>query len=175
MKMNRKLHRTESFTEQKASQNGRLHGIEEFMEQELTMDKRKEWAIQCLKERGLRITKQRKMILDIILEEECYSCKEIYYKAHALFPGIGTATVYRMVNLLEDIGMFDRRNMYRIFCGTACDRENMCVIEFEDSTSCQLSAQKWHEVLAEGLKACGYADNKKVSGVLVYPCTNGCC
>jgi len=145
------------------------------MEQELTKDMRREWALQCLKERGLRITKQRKMILNIILEEECHSCKEIYYKAHALFPGIGTATVYRMVNLLEDIGMFDRRNMYRIFCGTACDRENMCVIEFEDNTSCRLSARKWHEVLEEGLKACGYNGDKRVSGVLVYPCSNECC
>lgn len=144
------------------------------MEENITRDKRKEWAVQCLQERGLRITKQRRMLLDIILEEDCHSCKEIYYKANAAFPGIGAATVYRMVNLLEDIGMFDRRNMYRIFCGAACDRENVCVVEFEDESSCHLNAQKWHEVIAEGLKACGYGTDKKVASVLVYPCTNNC-
>lgn len=144
------------------------------MEQDVAKEKRKEWAIKCLQERGLRITKQRQMLLDIILDEDCHSCKEIYYKANAVSPGIGAATVYRMVNLLEDIGMFDRRNMYRIFCGTACDRENMCVIEFQDNTSCQLNAQKWHEVLAAGLEACGYGADKKVSGVLVYPCSGNC-
>lgn len=144
------------------------------MEQNNTTDKRKEWAIDCLQKRGLRITKQRRMLLDIILEENCHSCKEIYYKANEMFPGIGTATVYRMVNLLEDIGMFDRRNMYRIFCQTACDRENVCVVEFEDDTTCQLSAGAWHEIIAEGLKACGYGGDKKVSGVLVYPCANHC-
>lgn len=144
------------------------------MEQDITKERQKEWAIQCLKERGLRITKQRKMLLDIILEEECHSCKEMYYKANAAFPGIGTATVYRMVNLLEDIGMFDRSNMYRIFCSTVCDRENVCVVEFEDNTSCHLSAGQWHEVIKRGLRECGHGGDKRISGVLVYPCTGSC-
>lgn len=41
----------------------------------------KEMVLQRLKENGCRITKQRKILLDIILQEECGSCKEIYYKA----------------------------------------------------------------------------------------------
>ena len=41
----------------------------------------KELVLQRLKEKGCRITKQRKILLDIILQEECASCKEIYYKA----------------------------------------------------------------------------------------------
>ena len=44
----------------------------------------KENIIQKLKERGCRITKQRLMLLDIILEEDCSCCKEIYYKASRL-------------------------------------------------------------------------------------------
>ena len=42
---------------------------------------KKEQIIEKLKENGCRITKQRKMLIDIILENECSSCKEIYYKA----------------------------------------------------------------------------------------------
>ena len=53
----------------------------------------KENIIQKLKERGCRITKQRLMLLDIILEEDCSCCKEIYYKASRLDDKIGTATV----------------------------------------------------------------------------------
>ena len=64
-----------------------------------------------LREQGCRITRQRRMLLDIILEGDCSCCKEIYYKASALDPGIGTATVYRMVNALEQIGAISRRNM----------------------------------------------------------------
>lgn len=42
---------------------------------------KKEQIIEKLKENGCRITKQRKMLIDIILENECSSCKEIFYKA----------------------------------------------------------------------------------------------
>ena len=41
----------------------------------------REMILQRLKEQGCRITKQRLALIDIILENECSSCKEIYYKA----------------------------------------------------------------------------------------------
>lgn len=74
----------------------------------------KEKVVKRLKENGCRMTKQRKILLDIILEEECASCKEIYYKAASEDDSIGIATVYRMINLLEEIGAINRKNMYRI-------------------------------------------------------------
>ena len=73
------------------------------------MDKAKEAIVQKLKASGCRITKQRLMLLDIILEEDCSCCKEIYYKASRLDDRIGTATVYRMVNTLEEIGAISRK------------------------------------------------------------------
>ena len=39
---------------------------------------KKEQIIEKLKENGCRITKQRKMLIDIILENESSSCKEIF-------------------------------------------------------------------------------------------------
>ena len=74
----------------------------------------REIVIQRPKEQGCRITKQRMVLLDIILNENCSSCKEIYYKASRIDPKIGTATVYRMINTLEEIGAISRRNMYKI-------------------------------------------------------------
>ena len=56
----------------------------------------------------------KKILLDIILEEDCASCKEIYYKASAIDDSIGAATVYRMINLLEEIGVISRKNMFRV-------------------------------------------------------------
>ena len=50
------------------------------------MEKQKELIVQKLKDSGCRITKQRLMILDIILEEECSCCKEIYYRASRWIP-----------------------------------------------------------------------------------------
>ena len=74
----------------------------------------REIVIQRLKEKGCRITKQRMVLLDIILNENCSSCKEIYYKASRIDSKIGTATVYRMINTLGEIGAINRRNMYKI-------------------------------------------------------------
>ena len=64
----------------------------------------KDMILERLREQGCRITRQRQLILDIILEEECSCCKEIYFKASKVDPKIGVATVYRMVNAMEDIG-----------------------------------------------------------------------
>ena len=62
---------------------------------------RKENIIEKLRERGCRITKQRQILLDVILKEECSCCKEIYYKAARRDSKIGMATVYRMMNVLS--------------------------------------------------------------------------
>ena len=69
----------------------------------------KDLIIQKLKEQGLRITKQRLILLDIILEEDCSCCKEIYYKASQKDDKIGSATVYRMINTLEEIGAISQK------------------------------------------------------------------
>ena len=50
---------------------------------------KKEQIIEKLKENGCRITKQRRMLIDIILENECSSCKEIFYKASKTDEKIG--------------------------------------------------------------------------------------
>lgn len=134
----------------------------------------KEIVIQRLRERGCRITKQRQILLDVILQDDCGSCKEIYYKAITEDSQIGIATVYRMVTLLEDIGAISRRNLYKITCCRDCDKENVCRIELDDHTCCQLSSQNWYKVISEGLKACGYVKEQKVTSVMIDSCTNAC-
>lgn len=75
----------------------------------------KEMIIQKLRANGCRITKQRLVLLDVILQEECESCKEIYYQATKKDSTIGPATVYRMINTLEEIGVINRKNMYKVY------------------------------------------------------------
>ena len=77
------------------------------------MNGEKESIIIKLKENGCRITKQRKMILDIILEDRCSSCKEIYARVVKLDQSIGMATVYRLVKELENIGVLSREIVYK--------------------------------------------------------------
>lgn len=75
---------------------------------------KREQIISNLKEKGYRITKQRLYILDAILEERCFSCKEIYYKVLKRDHKIGAATVYRMLNTLEEIEAVTRGNVYNV-------------------------------------------------------------
>ena len=74
----------------------------------------KEVIIQKMKDSGCRITKQRMILLDIILEEDCSCCKEIYFKESKKDSKIGVATVYRMINSLEEIGVISRKNMFKV-------------------------------------------------------------
>lgn len=122
----------------------------------------KEIIIQKLKQRGCRITRQRLMLLDVILEEECSCCKEIYYKAAKRDDKIGSATIYRMVNMLEEIGAISRKNMYRIACGELQDKEHVCMIELDDNTVIELSPKKWNQIIKTGLDSCGYAQGQNI-------------
>lgn len=131
---------------------------------------KKEMIIQKLKEQGCRITKQRLMLLDIILEEDCSCCKEIYYKASKLDSKIGAATVYRMINILEEIGAINRKNMYKIAYEEESG-ENICSVELSDHTTCQLSTNMWNKVMQAGMQACGYIDNQKITRMEI--CTAG--
>jgi Fur family ferric uptake transcriptional regulator len=130
----------------------------------------KENVIQKLKEKGCRITKQRLILLDIILEEDCSCCKEIYYKSIKTDDKIGTATVYRMINTLEEIGAISRKNMYKIACGEKCEVENACTVELDDDTIYHLSAKKWNAVIQAGLKVCGYMKHQEIRSVIVKQC-----
>ena len=125
----------------------------------------KDLIIEKLKERGLRITRQRMILLDIILEGECSCCKEIYYRASALDPKIGVATVYRMINTLESIGAISRKNMYRVACST----KGACTVEPDDDTICHLSGQKLNEVILAGLKACGDITGQNIRTLALLP------
>lgn len=93
---------------------------------------RKEQIVEKLKENGCRITKQRRMLIDIILENDCSSCKEIFYKASRADEKIGVATVYRMINALEEIGAISRKNMYKVECPEECRQEGGCIITLDD-------------------------------------------
>ena len=130
----------------------------------------KDIILQMLKKKGRRITKQRMMLLDIILEEDCSCCKEIYYKASKIDPKIGTATVYRMINTLEEIGAISRKNMYKVHCTESCEENgDTFSVEFDDNSVINLPAKKWNQIIEKGLAACGYIDNQTVKSVTTIP------
>ncbi len=90
---------------------------------------------------------------------------------------IGAATVYRMVNMLEEIGAISRKNMYKVACEElcedgSCEAENRkknvangCVVELSDRTTYCLSAEKLDAVFQAGLKACGYIEDQEIKKI----------
>ena len=111
---------------------------------------RKENIIEKLRERGCRITKQRQILLDVILKEECSCCKEIYYKAARRDSKIGMATVYRMMNMLEEIGAVSRRGTYKVSGLPAQD--GVCLVELEDNSTITVSMATWNQIVQCGWK-----------------------
>ena len=67
-----------------------------------------EQVIEKLKNDGCRITKQRKLIIDVIMNNSFNSCKDIYYQVTEKDKTVGMATVYRMIRQLEDMGIVNR-------------------------------------------------------------------
>ena len=116
-------------------------------------------------------------IREIIKERRCrrICCKEIYYKASQKDNRIGSATVYRMINTLEEIGAISRKNMYKVDCSPECRKENACTIELEDNTVIELNEEKWNQIIRTGLAACGYAaDGQKVRSITARSRTREC-
>ena len=124
----------------------------------------KEMILEKMGETGCRITKQRITILDIILSEKCSSCKEIYYLAIKEDPSIGTATVYRIVNLLEEIGAFSSRKRYEITYSPEIKERTFC-IQMDDHSVVKLSDGELRSVIREGMRACGYLEDGNVTGI----------
>lgn len=144
----------------------RIHDTDNY--KRTTMQK--EMILKKLKERGGRVTRQRRMLLDIILEDECSCCKEIYYKAADKDAKIGLATVYRLVNTLEEIGAISRKNMYKVVCGEECELADSYTVEFDDGTTTRLSAKKWKQIVRTGLKECGYMKDRELRSVSARKC-----
>ena len=133
----------------------------------------KDMILERLKERGCRITRQRVKLIEVILENECSSCKEIFFRAREEDHKVGAATVYRMVNLLEEIGAISRKNMYRVEYGQGGSFGNGCTVRLDDGTEHRLSAALWNSVIRSGLEACGFVKNQGIAAITVMPCEIG--
>jgi len=80
----------------------------------MSQGERLDEVIRQLKASGCRITSQRRLLLQIILENEYSSCKEIYFAAKQVDNKVGIATVYRTVQLLEDMELIHKEMVVNI-------------------------------------------------------------
>jgi Fur family ferric uptake transcriptional regulator len=61
-------------------------------------------CIATLKRKGLKLTPQRKLILDIIHDEENLTAETIIRHVQERMPGVHKSTIYRTLEILEEAG-----------------------------------------------------------------------
>ena len=128
----------------------------------------KEEILNLLKQHGFRLTEQRRLIVDVIVNEEYSCCKEVYILAHKRDSSIGVATVYRMINTLEEIGAISRKNIQKTNCsGRCCDMKGGCTVVTDASKEIILSEEDIQEALKYIMEKNGYADVDEIKAVLV--------
>ena len=66
-----------------------------------------------LKERGLKITQQRLLVLSTLAKSSGnhMAAEEVYAQIQQQYPEIGLATVYRTLQLLYEMQLIDRINL----------------------------------------------------------------
>lgn len=77
-----------------------------------------------LKETGFKITPQRRAIVEILIQhnDKHLSSEEIYDLVRENCPEIGLATVYRTMQLLDDVGVISKLNL-----DDGCIRYEICL------------------------------------------------
>lgn len=75
---------------------------------------KKSQVVEKMQEHGKKLTDQREILINIILEDKWHSYKEIYYEAVKRNVQISIATVYRTMDLLEEIGILRRCYQYHL-------------------------------------------------------------
>ncbi|MCM1082235.1 MAG: transcriptional repressor [Clostridium sp.] len=127
-----------------------------------------ESIIARLKEKGLRLTEPRKLIINIVANEEFSCCKEVYFLAHKKDPRIGIATVYRMINILEEVGAISKKNLQKTVCtGRCCDMKGGCTVVTDKSKQIILSEADIEEALKYIMEKNGYSNVEEIKAVLV--------
>lgn len=125
----------------------------------------KDKILDLFRQKGMRITKQRRLILDIVFEHDCISCKEIYYQAVKKDKNVGIATVYRMVNALADLGVFRVNAPYRL-ADQLSDR-NGCRVVLKNRTVVEFDQDEWRAILTEALQRKGYEGTTEIEQVIL--------
>ena len=115
-----------------------------------------------------RATRQK----ECILENEFSCCKEIYCQVSKVDSSIGIATVYRMVNTLEEIGAINRKSMYHVCFEEEPAAVHSCMVKFDDRTQLNLNAEEWNRIVKAGLETCGYLDNRNVELIELRECND---
>lgn len=111
-------------------------------------DNESQILVNYLKEKNLKITGQRKLILDAFLNNESHiSAEELYDQLKRDNPGIGLATIYRALKLFADCGLANEQH----FSDGVTRYEHLFGHEHHDHLIC-LNCGKYIEVVEPAIE-----------------------
>ncbi|AEF17178.1 MULTISPECIES: Fur family transcriptional regulator [Thermoanaerobacterium] len=132
-----------------------------------------------LKQKGFKLTTQRRAILDVIIEnrEKHLSSEEIYDLVKEKYPEIGLATVYRTLQLFDEMGIIyklnfdDGRSRYELYhnedhqhhhliclkCGSVIEMEGDLLENLEEA----IENTKNFQIIDHNVKFFGYCSKCK--------------
>lgn len=128
-------------------------------------EQQKEEILAQFRKQGLRITKQRELIVDILLNHRFECKKAICYYVHQQDPTIGHATVYRMLQVLEQMGMLRPENSYQVQVEDD-KKEKFCIIILKNKKQVILSQSEWETAVIKELEKRGYS-NEEIEEVII--------
>ena len=81
-----------------------------------TLHNAKADCLEKLKAAGVRMSKQRLLIVDNLFTGRFSCTKELYYEVLAANPGIGISTVYRFLKVLMSLGVLSNNKKLDVSC-----------------------------------------------------------
>ncbi len=128
----------------------------------------KEEIIKRLRENGCRITTQREVLIEIIMESENICCKEIYYNAYKKKARIGIATIYRFLNTLEEIGAIEKKNNYQV-CDGGFHSVCSCIVEYCSGEKQTIDRDELYRAVEEGIRKLGIGKEEEIQNIIPLP------
>ena len=119
--------------------------------------------LQVQDEKLIRITREK----DMILEKFRNRGMRITKQASKRDKNIGIATVYRMVNALTELGVFQTNVPYRLTGRSAQNPINGCRVILKNHHEVDFDAEEWNRVLTYALRQKGYHNVQDIDQVIL--------
>ncbi|MBR1924809.1 MAG: transcriptional repressor [Ruminobacter sp.] len=81
-----------------------------------TLHNAKTECLDKLRNSGVRLSKQRLELIDLLFSGTFNCTKELYYEARARNPELGMSTVYRFLKVLSDLDIISNNKMLNVSC-----------------------------------------------------------
>lgn len=127
----------------------------------------REKVIERLREEGYRITKQRILIVDTLLEHRFECKKAVCYYVQQKDPSIGMATVYRFLQVLEQMEVLKPESSYMVQVEEKLCQEQKCAVFMSNNKKIVLKYSEWKQAIISLLEKKGYSSGE-IDKILFY-------